>query len=931
MASPRSPSLDRGALSHVLGMESLATTASAAAAAASVAALSSAAPTTADNEPNNNTTVEHYNSNHMEFNSNNNNIAKSIEDRSKNWTTDTNTDTDMEMDKDSGQRRHLSNNSNNGVRHHAVATGNNGVVPHSTKTALSSLLPSLSSSSSSAIDSSSHQDGLLFHKDLLVVDSAHYKDFTTAESGRKRKTFSDLTTAVVSESTLQSHTASSSSSNVAIVSSSTSSSSSMPSSTVEVVVKPDPIVEQDRHLKRIKANHVGDQISTIPHAPADSTAHTSSTRNGREQKRRLSDDLVTPIMSGTSTPGRHSASPSRSIVSVSTPSSSVPAASVSPVVAQGSEEHDHHLKRPRVYDVDEDSDNDAPVTGERRQNGPIVIDDDEDGDVDSDGNSNQADYNTSFTYDTSVSGQDDSNLPRSLSSVRSADSDATITPRRLRAVANGSTVQVRASSVERQAEPATSPRRTLSRSTSTAPQSNVSQAAPTVHSIDDDPDNEEVIEIIDLTPQPRIGSYPRGDSLSRVPGLTPQHSFQLPTLQRLVSRSSQSVERSQTRPTNRSSNNSIDILEIPDDNDDDDDFYGRDTVRIDGEVREVQLDPHHPWSRGPIQLILPAEDRLELEGHRRPQIEDVVDVDDHLPAIDYAEIESDSEEEDVRGSQEAEEDGLNERQVDEEVNYILSLRRDSTSGRVVSRRTTPLPPPRTVRQGSFPARSPPSFNMRSPSYEAQPITFPTTSRRSTTPLTRGQYRHNPVVRRPSPVRLILRDPAPPSSYTSSSSARPSSRRAPSFSPDSSLQRRRIHREGSEQHESFLIRDSISGSSQGWIQNQNQNQNHLAEATKAAIMTATSTTAQRRQSASMESSAGGSWMSQHLKCSICMETMNVPTMLRCGHAFCRACIHMALNVARHCPMCRQPTTRTRLQELEFHVGGGSSRPVGAASD
>ncbi|KAK5808094.1 hypothetical protein F5H01DRAFT_353250, partial [Linnemannia elongata] len=81
---------------------------------------------------------------------------------------------------------------------------------------------------------------------------------------------------------------------------------------------------------------------------------------------------------------------------------------------------------------------------------------------------------------------------------------------------------------------------------------------------------------------------------------------------------------------------------------------------------------------------------------------------------------------------------------------------------------------------------------------------------------------------------------------------------------------------------------------------------------------------------MESNAAGSWMSQHLKCSICMETMNVPTMLRCGHAFCRACIHMALNVARHCPMCRQATTRTRLQELEFHVGGGSARPVGAAS-
>lgn len=772
------------------------------------------------------------------------------------------------------------------------------------------------------------------------MDSAHHKDFATAESGRKRKNLSDLITAVVSESTLQNYTASSSSSNVAIVSSSTSSSSSIPSNAVEIVDIPDPVVEQDRHLKRIKANHVGGQISTALHAPADLTAHSTSTRNGRERKRRLSDDLATPIMSGTSTPGRHSASPSRSVVSVSTPSSSVPAASVSPVVAQGSEEHDHHLKRPRVYDVDEDSDNDAPVTDDRRQNGAIVIDDDDDVDATSDGNSNEADYNTSFTHDTSISGQDDSSLPRSLyvedgsenrepSPARSIDSDATVTPRRLRLAADRMAAHVRASSVERQAEPATSPRQNLSRSPSTEPQSIASQAAPTVHSIDDDPDNEEVIEVIDLTPQPRIGSYPRGDSLPRVPGLTPQHSFQLPTLQRLVSRSSQSVERSQTRPVNRSPNNSIDILEISDDNDDDDDFYGRDTVRIDSEVREVQLDPHHPWSRGPIQLILPAEDRLEVEGHRRPQIEDAVDVDDHLPAIDYAEIESDSEEEDVRGSQEVEDDGVNERQVDEEVNYILSLRRDSASGRVVSRRTTPLlPPPRSVRQGSFPTRSPPSFNMRSPSYEAQPITFPTTSRRSTTPLDRGQHRYSPVVRRPSPVRLILRDPALPSSSSSSSLVRPSSRRAPSFSPDSSSQRRRIHRQGSELRESFLIRDSSPASSP------NRSQNQPAVAAKAKISTTsttTTTTTQRRQSASMESNAAGSWMSQHLKCSICMETMNVPTMLRCGHAFCRACIHMALNVARHCPMCRQATTRTRLQELEFHVGGGSARPVGAASD
>ncbi|KAF9903675.1 hypothetical protein EC991_003450 [Linnemannia zychae] len=623
----------------------------------------------------------------------NNNVHQIEDNKSKkNRTSDT--DTDSETDKDSSSSRApFGNNSNKG--------NIDGV--HSTKTAASSSSSSLLfSTTAPTTTSTSRQEGLL-HKDLPAVDLAHYKDFATSESGRKRKrNLSDLTTAGVSESTSQNHTASSSSKNVAIALSSVSP-SSIPATSLETLTEPETIAEQDRYLKRIKADHVGDKTSTGPLTRVNLTGHSSSSRNGRERKHKLSDDLVSPIMSGTSTPGRHSASPSRSAISVSTPSSSVPAASVSPFAAQGSREQDHHLKRPRVYDVDDDSDNDASDPHKRRQDGPIVIDDDDDenDDAASDKNSNQADYNNSFTeqddsiINLSVSVEDDADH-REPSPARSDDSDATITQSRVhaRATTVESTAAVRASSVEHQAEPATSPRQDFSRNTSTEPQ----PMAPTVHTIDDDPDNEEVIEVIDLTPQARIGSYPRGDNLARVPGLSPQHSFQLPTLQRLVSRSSQSMERSQTRRTNWSPNNSIDIQEIPDHNDDDydDDFYGRDTVRIDSEVREVQLDPHHPWSRGPIQLIFPSEDGLERERQQRPQIEDVVDVDDHLPAIDYAEINSDSEEDDVRGSQEVEDDEVNERQVDENVNYILNLRRDSTTGAVVSRQVTPMPPPRTT-------------------------------------------------------------------------------------------------------------------------------------------------------------------------------------------------------------------------------------------
>ncbi|KAF9930067.1 hypothetical protein FBU30_000904 [Linnemannia zychae] len=876
MASPHSPVLDRSALSHVLGLESLASTA----ALPSSTTVPPPPITDDDMKPN----------------------AQTIEDRSKNMTSDnTDTDknmvTDKNMDKDSGLHRYPSNNDNiDDETVVAVGNGHDGVLD--IKTA-STLLPPLSSSTN-ATTPTSRLEGL--HEDLFAVDSAHHKDFATSECSKKRKTSSDLVAFVVSQPAFKSDL---SSTNVPITLASTSA-SSLDSTTA----LSEPIVAQNHHSKRIKADHVGLCAST-PCSLADPAALPACTYSSRERKHKMSDDLGTPIMSGTSTPGRHSASPSHSAISVSTPSSSIPTTSVSPTAAPGSGEQDLPPKRPRVYNVDEGSDIDISTSDQHRcQDGPIVIndDDDEEGsdyDAIDDGASNQADYNDSFI------GHDDpiQNLSMSmendfgnggLSPAHSIDSDATVTQSRFHAAAANATAAARASSVEQQAEPATSPRQEFSRGASPESHPIPSQSAPTILTIDDDPDNEEIIEVIDLTPQPRTSSYPRGDSLPRVPGLSPQHSFQLPTLQRLVSRSSQSIERSQTRTNNRSRTGSIDILEIPDDNDDeeDDDFYGRNTVRIDSEVREVQLDPRHPWSRGPIQLILPTGNQPELEDNQRPHAEEIVDVDDHLPEIDYAEIESDSEDDAIQGSQEVEDNGVNDEQVIEEVNYILSLRRDSTTGRVVSRRVTPMPPPGPTRQRSFPARSPPSFNMRSPSYEAQPITFPTTSRRSVTPLSQGQHRYSPVARRPSPVRLILRDHEPRSSTTSSTR---SSSRIESSSQNQVVQTRNTT-PNSNQTKSALVGKGVS------------------------IMTSI----QRERSASAESNPGN-WVSQHLKCSICMDTMNVPTMLRCGHAFCRACIHMALRGARHCPMCRQPTTKTRLQELEFHIGGGSSHPVGATSE
>ncbi|KAG0240123.1 E3 ubiquitin-protein ligase dtx3L [Mortierella sp. GBA43] len=321
-----------------------------------------------------------------------------------------------------------------------------------------------------------------------------------------------------------------------------------------------------------------------------------------------------------------------------------------------------------------------------------------------------------------------------------------------------------------------------------------------------DPDEDEVIEVIDLTRPERRDNYPRGDSLPRVPGFTPQHSFQLPTLQRLVSRSSESMERSQRRSTQTLS--SIDVHEIPDDDDEnggnnDEDRFGNDTVRIDSQVREVQLDPHHPWARGPIQLILspePPERHQYAEDQRQRRLEDATLLDDHLVQIDYNDAESENdlsqeaEQEQEREGATTEDDGVTDEQVQAEVNGILSLRRE----------------PRT----------------------------PTTES-----LSHIQSEHDPW------------------------------------------------------NEGVTVLQITQGA----------DSNDKQEVIEC-------------------------WYMENLRCSICIEVMEIPTMIKCGHAFCRACIDKAMESSRTCPMCRNPVNRSKMIELEFMLqerpaSGGSSTTTG----
>ncbi|KAF9192463.1 hypothetical protein BGZ51_005475 [Haplosporangium sp. Z 767] len=659
-------------------------------------------------------------------------------------------------------------------------------------------------------------------------------------------------------------------------------------------------------------------------------AGTTSAKDNGIRKRKHSDDPVTAVASATSTPG-----PSQSVSASSTPPSSMHSTSTSPSTAKPSAEDDAERtpdpertdrrsqsrdveqsstpKRHRVYEVGDGDDESGPEVIEYDIEEPIVIGDDDEIDVEDDDRHNNGHYphaaDTSTYNDYTSNHADDQDSvaevyggsPEPLNDISNAlddvparresspaqtilsqDSDVTITPGMIPRTAD------RLHTADSQAAQETLFRSTHSR-VSVEPRTPVPQSREPISSRHNDPGIPEVFEVIDLTRPERRGAYPQRDSMPRVPGLSPQHSFHLPTLQRLVSRSSESVERSQ-RSTRASSvvnlsHNSIDVHEIPDD---DEDRFGNDTVRIDNEVREVQLDPRHPWARGPIQLIHPPERRSVetiLEEQRQPrQREEVIDVDDHLVQIDYGEIESDNDEDGEpasQGNSEAEDDGVTEQQVREEANWILNLRR-SRDVRVQRQRS----PSFHARSPPFQARSSP-FPARSPSFAARPSPFPTSPRRGSTPRASSysQHRFSPVARRPSPVPLILRNGALPSS--SSSSSRSS---GPSF-PDVP----------------HLLTNGHTNLTQELAQ--------LSQESTPRVVNLETKSEPVPQS----------WVSQNLKCSICMDMMTVPTMVRCGHVFCRGCILMALNSAKHCPMCRHPTAKNKLQELEFYIGG--LRPTG----
>ena len=53
------------------------------------------------------------------------------------------------------------------------------------------------------------------------------------------------------------------------------------------------------------------------------------------------------------------------------------------------------------------------------------------------------------------------------------------------------------------------------------------------------------------------------------------------------------------------------------------------------------------------------------------------------------------------------------------------------------------------------------------------------------------------------------------------------------------------------------------------------------------------------------------------CPICLDSIDIPTVTKCGHLFCSECIKNALEMSRNgkkCPCCREDLNNTMLREI-----------------
>ena len=56
----------------------------------------------------------------------------------------------------------------------------------------------------------------------------------------------------------------------------------------------------------------------------------------------------------------------------------------------------------------------------------------------------------------------------------------------------------------------------------------------------------------------------------------------------------------------------------------------------------------------------------------------------------------------------------------------------------------------------------------------------------------------------------------------------------------------------------------------------------------------------------------------LDCPVCLEIVEVPVTLICGHTGCKPCLIKAVTSNKRCPVCRDPTTVQYVQKLRVNI-------------
>ena len=67
-------------------------------------------------------------------------------------------------------------------------------------------------------------------------------------------------------------------------------------------------------------------------------------------------------------------------------------------------------------------------------------------------------------------------------------------------------------------------------------------------------------------------------------------------------------------------------------------------------------------------------------------------------------------------------------------------------------------------------------------------------------------------------------------------------------------------------------------------------------------------------------AGGGELDDDFICPVCLELMQLPITLSCGHSGCKPCIAkwVAQRTSPHCPVCREPASRASVERLRVSI-------------